>query len=284
MIDTLYTNGCSWTAGSEVELSPEFLTFMQKNGWSRQNAADPFNWNLVDAAGNMVTTVDQHWDKFNWAGKLQQLVSTDNLITLVNQASGGGSNDRILRTTTEYVKSLPAKRRRSTLIVIGWTVADRSEIMVDQHWQRFNPVQQFSTTVDTRLLSDPARIRQYDQYQQHYVTTVFNDRQRIHNYFQTIYLLSNLLDHLKIPYYFFNALPAWWHAGAAEISFDVITEFASEVAWAESHKNIHNRHDSMFGYVHGNNLPVAEYGHPLSISHQAWASHLYDHLLLRNII
>ena len=281
MTDTLYVNGCSWTAGSEVELSPEFLQFMQQQGLSRQDAADPFNWNLVDSAGNMVSTVDQHWDQFNWAGRLRQLVSAD---TLINQAAGGGSNDRILRTTTEYVKSLPANQRHSTLIVIGWTVADRSEIMVDQHWQRFNPVQQFSTTVDTRLLSDPARIAQYDVYQQHYVSTVFNDRQRIHNYFQTVYLLSNLLDNLGIPYYFFNALPAWWHAGSDEVSFDVITEFASELAWAESHTNIHNRHDSMFGFVHENNLPVAQYGHPLCSSHQHWASHLYNHLLLRNII
>lgn len=279
MIDTLYVNGCSWSAGNELELSPEFLTFMQQNGWRRQDDTDSFNWNLIDSTGKLVSRVEYHWDKFNWAGGLQQLLSEHRPVNLVNQAAGGGSNDRILRTTTEYVKSLPADKRQSTLIVIGWTVADRSEIMVDQHWQRFNPTERFSSTVDINQLNDTVRIAQYDQYQQHYVTTAFNDRQRIHNYFQTVYLLSNLLDHLGIPYYFFNALPAWWSA-----DFDLAAEFADDINWAESHRNIHKIYDSMFEYVRENNLPVAPYGHPLSSSHRAWSSHLYHHLLQRNII
>lgn len=281
MIQTVYTNGCSWTAGNELENSPEFLKFIRRHRWHLQDSTDPLNWNLLDRKNKLICTVDQHYDKFNWPGQLQQLLSANNL---VNQAAGGGSNDRILRTTTEYVKSLPANKRHSTLILIGWTIADRSELLADQHWQRFNSAQPFSHTVDRLYLTDNKRILQYDQYQQHYINTVLNDRQRVHNYFQTIYLLSNLLDNLGIPYYFFNALPAWWSAGADQVSFDVVSEFSTDISWLESHNNIHSRHDTMFGYVYQQSLPTAPWGHPLATAHQHWASHLYNHLLLRNIV
>lgn len=281
MIKRLYVNGCSWTAGNEIECSPEFEQFIKEQGWQRTDASDPLNWDLQDAQGKLVSTVDKHYDLFNWAGELKQQLGAEQLI---NDATGGGSNDRVVRTTVEYVKHLSPARRKNTLVVIGWTIADRSEILIDRHWQRFNPAQQFSQTVDRIVLQDNLLIEQLDQYQQQYVSYVFNDRQRVHNYFQSLYLLSNLLDNLGIPYYFFNALPAWWNAGGDQISFDVLTEFASEINWLESHKNIHSRHDTMFGYVHQNNLPVAPYGHPLAAAHKSWAQHLHNHLLLRNIV
>jgi hypothetical protein len=281
MIETLYVNGCSWTAGNELETDPEFLKFMRRHRWRRQDPDDDINWNLINRRGQVVCTADQHFDLFNWAGELKKLIGAN---TLINAAAGGGSNDRVVRTTIEYVRTLSPLQRSKTLIVIGWTLAERSEIMVGQHWQRFNPAQLFSETADRQYITDQRQLTSIDQTQQYYLSTIFNDRQRVHNYIQSVYLLSNLLDNLGIHYYFFNALPAWWTAGSDQVSFDVVTEFSSDLLWQEQHRHIHSRHDTMFGYVHKHNLPTARYGHPLSQAHKKWAQHLFGYMHYKNIL
>jgi hypothetical protein len=97
-------------------------------------------------------------------------------------------------------------------------------------------------------------------------------------------LLSNLLDNLKIKYYFFNALPAWWSAGSSSTSYDVQAEFPEQLIWADTHTKFHPREDSMFKYVNQNNYPVAQYGHPMFRGHEMWANHLLTAMQNRKII
>jgi len=281
MIETLYVNGCSWTAGNEIESDPGFKLFTESKGWKLQDPLDPINWNLVDADGQLVSRVDEHYNTFNWAGRLQQALKLPHLI---NDATGGGSNDRILRTTVQHIMSMPEQDRKHTLVVIGWTVSDRSEIYVGNDWHRFNAAQPFSSTADRYFLPDETILKNIDKFQEDYILNVFSDYQRVHNYFQTIYLLSNLLDNLKIKYYFFNALPAWWNAGSSSVSCDVQAEFPEQLIWADTHTKFHPREDSMFKYVNQNNCPVAQYGHPMFQGHEMWANHLLTAMQNRKII
>ena len=281
MIDTLYVNGCSWTAGNELECDPGFKLFIESKGWKLQDPSDPINWNLVDAAGNLASRVDEHYNTFNWAGRLQKLLKVPKLI---NDAAGGGSNDRILRTTVQRIMSMPERDRKRTLVVIGWTASDRSEIYVGNDWHRFNATQPFSSTADRYFLPDETVLKKIDKFQEDYILNVFSDYQRVHNYFQTVYLLSNLLDNLKIKYYFFNALPAWWIAGSSEVSCNVQGEFPEQLMWHDNHNKFHPRGDSMFKYVFDNKCPPAPYGHPMFQGHEMWANHLLGTMKTRRIL
>lgn len=94
---TLYTNGCSWTYGGGLD-SPDTVEHIN---------------NLHD---NIV-----------WPAHLKKLLNCDNVI---NQSAGGGSNQRICRTTFEWVNSQSKETLENTIAVIQWSLNDRYEYYV----------------------------------------------------------------------------------------------------------------------------------------------------------
>lgn len=279
MIKRLVVNGCSWSAGNELEHSPEFMTMIQADGLHKQAPQDYNNWNLLDSNNNVVSTFDRYYDKLNWAGYLKEKLS---IPELVNLSTGGGSNTRILRTTIDYVMALPEAHRSETLIAIGWTVSERTEIYVGNNWQRWNATQQFSTTVDRLLLNDDKLIKRLDKFQEDHIAYVHSDYEAVHRYFQQCYLLSNLLDNLKIPYVFFNALPAWWRAGPLKSNINP-GDFNKYIAWKEQNKRF-IANTTMFNFVSDGNYDVAPYKHPLAKAHLAWANYLHIQIAERQLI
>ena len=202
MIKRLVVNGCSWTAGNELEHSPEFMTLITEAGLRKQNPNDLNDWNLLDSNNVHVSTFDKFYDKLNWAGYLREKLAVPELINL---STGGGSNTRILRTTIDYIMTLPESERAETLIVVGWTIAERDEIYVANSWQRWNATQTFSSTVDRLTLNEDKLIKKLDKFQEDYIALVHNDYHAVYRYFQQSYFLSNLLDNLGILFFFFNA-------------------------------------------------------------------------------
>jgi hypothetical protein len=106
----------------------------------------------------------------------------------------------------------------------------------------------------------------------------------VYDYFNSVYLLANTLENLKVKYMFFNALPPWWTAGDLKTNFDVENSFVQEVKHHNDHNNIMHYKDSMFDFVNRNNYPVAKYLHPLCLAHTDWAEHLNTELKIRNIL
>lgn len=88
----LFTNGCSWTYGGGL--------------------------NLDQAA--------QEKDRLasTWPAHLGKLMGASEVINL---AEGCGSNDRILRTTFDWLSKQTPERLRETLVIIQWTEASRYE-------------------------------------------------------------------------------------------------------------------------------------------------------------
>jgi hypothetical protein len=281
MIKHLVVNGCSWTAGNELECDPDFAQLIASMGLHKQNPADPFNWNLLDSAGNAAATFDQLFDRFNWAGNLQQRLGAGRL---TNLATGGGSNTRILRTTIDYAMNMSAEEKKTTLLVIGWTVSERDEIYVENSWQRWNATQPFDVTVDRQQLDDTAKIKRLGRFQEDYIAYVHSDYAALHRYFQQVYLLANLLDNLNINYFFFNALPAWWQGGDLAVDCDVANDFAKFLDWQESHSRFMGHSQTMFGFINNGKYPLAPYLHPLAQGHKAWAENLFTAMTYRNII
>jgi hypothetical protein len=283
MIDTLYVNGCSWSSGNELEEDPKFVAYIETLGLRKQDASDFFNWNLVDASGRLISTYDEHYNKFNWPGELQRILKIPNL---VNHAIGASSNRRILRNTLEYVRSCTPRQLKKLLIVIGWTDSTRNELYVNNSWQRFNLTQSFSSTYDYDSASQLSteQLKQIDKMQELFTVCTDSEYMGVYDYFNSVYLLANTLSNLKVKYMFFNALPPWWTAGDLKTNFDVENLFVQEIKHHNEHNNIMHYKDSMFDFVNRNNYPVAKYLHPLCLAHTDWAKHLNNELKDRNIL
>lgn len=281
MIECLYVNGCSWTAGNELEQDRAFHRYLLENNLHVEDANDDYNWNILDNNNQLVSSYDLHYNKFNWAGRLKSLSGAKNL---VNEAIGGASNTRILRKTLDYVHSLTPSDYKKTLIVIGWTTSERDEMYINNTWQRWNLVQPFSATVNRLEISDEKYIERVDHLHQEYSALIYNDYARIKAYFNSIFLLSNTLSNLGIRHYFFNALPPWWEGGEFKTDVNVQEEFSQELEWHENQKNIQNFRDSFMHYVQINDLPVGKYLHPLHIAHNTWADYIWSDIKFKGIL
>ena len=274
MIKTLVVNGCSWTAGNELEQDPKFDTIIKKNGLAKQDPNDPINWNFIDANGNTASTYDDIYDLLNWAGCLKEKLGIEELINL---SMGGGSNSRILRTTIDYVMSMTPKQCQETMIVIGWTLSDRDEINIGNYWHRWNTAQPFKMIVDRGLITDDL-IEKVNKIHEDYILYILNENASIKRYFQHSYLLANLLENLGITYFFFNALPAWWPNTYVENDFGV------NLVWHNNQRTILSNNDCMYNFIKNNALPKGQYGHPLAEAHSEWANYLLQIMQGRGIV
>lgn len=277
MISRLYVNGCSWTAGNELEQDTEFRNYISAQSLRFEDPSDPNNWRLLNDRNEVFSNAGRYFDIFNWAGRLKNNLG---VTELVNHAEGGASNRRILRTTCDYLLSTTPDERDQLLVVIGWTVSERSEIYIERNgkgnWQRFNPTQKFSSTYDHMHNIEGVELNVIDELQEKHTAYIHSDYAGIFDYFQSSYLLANLLENLNVRYLFFNALPPWWIGGHLKTTCDVESQFATYLNWHEQHKHSLHYTDTMYGFVHNNNFPVGQYLHPLVQGHRAWADYLTE--------
>lgn len=284
MIDTLYVNGCSWTAGNELDEDPIFVEHLAKRGMTLHETENQGVVNVKDSNDNIVGIAAEFWNEFTWAKKLADKLN----LNLINDSTGGGCNDRIVRTTVDYVRTLTPEQRSRTLIIIGWTFSNRNEICVKDKrnvpdWFRFNATHKFSETLTLDHALSAAQIEPLDKVHKLWMTEVFNDYERVNSYFQGVYLLSNLLENLGIRYYFFNALPCWYVFND-EMVERMQTDFSSWLSWHESHANMQGIDCTMQRFVHEHEFKLAPGKHPLVEGHSAWAEHLVDTMKDRKIV
>lgn len=282
LIDTLYVNGCSWTAGNELDEDPIFVEHITKRGMKLCKTESPGVVNVKDSNDNIVGIAAQFWNEFTWAKNLADKLD----VNLINDSTGGGSNDRIVRTTIDYVRNLTQEQRNSTLIIIGWTFSNRNEICVNDtynapKWFRFNATHKFSESLTHDHTLSLEKIESVNEVHKWWMTEVFNDHERIHSYFKGVYLLSNLLENLGIQYYFFNALPCWY-VFSDEMSEQLRNDFSSWIGWHENHPNILGIDNTMHRFVQDHDYKIATGKHPLVEGHQAWADHLL--VKIKNLI
>ena len=115
--------------------------------------------------------------------------------TLVNHAASGCSNDRIYRTTTDYINSLT--NYDNLYIIIGWTSWEREEWLVDGEYYQVNASgMNYFPTADLR--------ERYKNWMANYdpdITTVRGN----HKWHGKIWDLHQTLSSKGIPHLFFNA-------------------------------------------------------------------------------
>lgn len=257
---TLYTNGCSWTAGCELEEDMKFKIF-------------------YSSLKNPTYTTD-YYDQFTWVGKIAELMSIKNI---TNQALGGGSNYRIVRTTVEYFKNLPKEELKNHFVIIGWTLPERNELYLDDNegyagYVRFNATQKFSFTLEHREKFNKTFIDEMDNFQKKYVSLIHSQHMALQQYFQQVYLLSNLLENLNVKYFFFNALPVLWPHEKLPIDFEQDSNWQNQKISIMPYKN------NMYNFIISNNYELNNTKHPLVDGHYAWGQYLYGEIIKREIL
>ena len=238
MLKQLYANGCSWTAGNGLH---------EDKNITEGKRLEEYAWPHV--LGN----------KFG--------------LSVINNAEGAGSNQRVLRTTTDFVKSLTEEQRKETLVVIGWSTPERGEIYLsDEHvefpgWYKFNAAQKFSDQFHPSAIIPKDYVKKIDDYQRMYVEYVHSQHANLVNYFQQKYLLSNLLENLEIKYCFFNSLPGIW------VPEPELMKFYNEQLASISTPNM-VLSTEMHHYLREKQIKLSSCIHPMIDGHRVWAEYL----------
>lgn len=260
MINYLYTNGCSWTAGNGIEQDPII---------SHVPYPEKYRFLL----------------ELNWPKKL-----SDHLrVPFMNEAQGAGSNKRMIRTTCDFLRKYPKSEYENLLVVLGWTTADRNEIYFEENentrgWCLFNASQPVSSHgVPFRPDFSSNFLNSIDEWQKQYVGDFFSVHSNYSYYFQELYLMSNMLENLKIKYLFFSSLP--WKTMIYKGQGDdvVFLPFETEINELKKPNILQTRDcdDSlnvMWDFCKHNNLPMAPDFHTMSVGHAEWAKHLHSEL------
>ncbi len=251
---TLYANGCSWTAGNGIEHDPIVADRPLHEKWAAHNE---YNWAKVLA------------DKMN--------------MRYINQSQGAGSNKRMVRTTCEFLQQLPNSEYKNLFVVLGWSTVDRNEIFLQEgnngHWCMFNATQPISSHNPPFSKSF---LRDADSFQREYISCAYNHTANYLAFFQEMYLMSNLLENLGIPYLFFSSLP-WRRSWTHPADVDIEQEFPVQLSKLKKAQILNTRdcddsQNVMAEFCRVNSLPMAPDHHTMVQGHKAWAEHLYTEI------
>jgi hypothetical protein len=135
---------------------------------------------------------DEYRSKHCWGYKLGELIGANQVINL---GWPGGSNDRIVRTTLEYIDSNHQNIKNNPdnyIFIIGWTAPDRTEFYVEQYknYKNFHPT---STNEEV----------------EYYFTRLSTDHGSRQRSYQHIVTLQNTFKKLGLKYIFFAAYPSY---------------------------------------------------------------------------
>lgn len=250
MFEYIYANGDSWTFGNGIDEDPQ-----------------------IKSLGLIPPLSDPERLKLTWAGHLSKLLDCP----VKNDSLGGGSNARILRTTTDFIQKYPAERRENLLVVLGFTTLERNEIYLEENgfsgYYKFNAVQDF---VSQFPIADPLHNNKFSKkiegYRQDYMRHVYNYKMSADAYFLQLTLLKNLLENLNIKYIFFNALP--WH-GFTE-SERYIFKYRLGKFNDPRCVGFTSPTMSMVEFTTNNGYPKSSCLHTMIDGHRAWAEYLND--------
>lgn len=261
MTRILYANGCSFTAGAELEHEdPELLKSMIP--------ADRFDPH---------SAVRKYRRAMAWPSRLGSLVGAEKVI---NEGRSGGSNARIVRLTVNFVGQYltDGGQPRDLLVCTGFTNLSRHERFnlrkaareagPDAGWELLKP--------DLTKWKNHGASRASAAANRAYYADIYSELQAAGIFVQHVLLLQSLLGGLGIPHFFHDALSA---------NDPPVAHWADELKNTmqllrpESYRSLHRSGgrvefkagQSFEFWLKQSGLPVAPGGHPLSAGHEGWA-------------
>jgi hypothetical protein len=206
--------------------------------------------------------------------------------SVINQASGGGSNDRIYRTTIEYCNT-----HVPDYVIIGWTTNTRNELSHTKGtYLRLAP--------KTHLADDSELPDNLESIHKFWLQHVYNEYINFRNMVHYILHLQDYFKSKKITYRFFTAL-GQLHLRSFLQESPKAFELAQQSFYWKQYRNdfdpepkethvkyqelkdlvkkidLNNwiMHDTtMFDYLKNNNYQIDQTGHPGIDGHAQWAT------------
>ena len=229
----LYANGCSHTAAAEAVISEAFAADNGRAGIDRR----PHPLNLAAS----------------WCTHLAQDLGMD----LICHAESGSSNDRIIRTTREWIANNP-DQLHNTFMIIQWTTWEREEWLHQGTWYQ---VTASGTDWVPRELK-----RQYKQF----VIDVDWDikTQECH---EKSWALHAELQNLRIPHLFYSG-----HSTFSDIQ--------NHYNWGTRYLEPYNRQSSYNAILQQNGHVPTKWYHFNAKGHCFWAQYLLQYIKQNNLV
>ena len=126
----------------------------------------------------------------SWGMQLSKLTQ----LAMVNEAESYCSNDRIMRTTREFIKKIPTLNSQLTVLAIGWTSWDREE------WFDDETNEYIQVSADGKSIVPNKWLKRYKEYVAK--SSLFDKMQYWH---EEIWELHHYLKNVGLPHIFFNS-------------------------------------------------------------------------------
>ncbi len=269
MTSILYANGCSFTAGSELEQEHPELRHIPP----RRAKADP--------RSELYTYRQRH----AWPSRLADLAGFERVI---NEARGGGSNARCVRMTLAFVSRYVASggSPADLVVCLGFTDLARTE--------RYDPDESGADTegwqlVKPRIPNDPNALGGYwRRCTTAYYRYIYSERQAAITFFEQLVSMQAVLAALRIRYYCWEATAD--NPPRVQRHWENVKHLASLLA-PRHHRSIEHAPTPAFAtgrsfedWSNASGLPLGRMGHPFSEGHLAWAEILLGDLRARQLV
>ena len=169
---------------------------------------------------------------------------------VVNLAKVGASNDRILRTTQEYLAD-----NAVDLVVIGWSSWEREEW---KHQDSYYDVNSSGHDVLPPVLLDRYKTWVIDQTQDSLIV-------KSQKWHENIYKFHLELEQKNIKHLFFNCMYNFFHPS------DVYN-------WNDQYIGPYDNDSSYYWYLKNQGIQTDEWYHFDSTGHRVWADLLINHI------
>lgn len=229
----------------------------------------------------------------SWPAKLAEKLQCDH----ANLARPGSSNDRIVRTTMQYLAKHGTK---DTVLIIGWTEPSRREVHVDFDITRVYPNEE--PTGYKAFLANSDEMQTQMKYNSNAVSWAkeyrrfgWDEVESYVRYFQQILLMQNYCEYHSIPYVFFclDNTHRWMETEIKKqdtYAVQMTKSLYDAINWKKfagyNRFNLKRTQDAwQYNILHSDDgLNLDETAHPTLRGHEVTASKLRDELETRNII
>lgn len=176
----------------------------------------------------------------------------------INDAKVGASNQSILRTTRQYLKT-----HRPELVLIGWSTWEREE------WYYQNQYYNVNSSGHTRL---PVELQEkYKEWVTHQTPETLNIKsQQFHN---QIYQLHQELEQNNVKHLFFNCMYNFFNISDNQ-----------KKDWNNCYIGPYDNNSSYYWYLNNQGYVSDKWYHFGSDGHAEWACKLINYIKEHNII
>ena len=230
----LYVNGDSHSAGAEINNTYAFAD----HDPMIQNNQGPHPDNIVDSFGFLLSK------KLGYS--------------FIVDAQSGASNDRILRTTNEF---LSKNNNKDVFLLIQWSTFDRKEFIIDGENYCFGP--------GLSLNNNKKVVNEFKKY-----IVSLTDKELIkqtNSWHQKIYHFHLELNSNNINHLFFN-------------SYQFFNNQKEKYNWNNQFIHPYDQHENYYYWLHSQGYVANEWYHYKKDGHAAWADRLYNWLTTYNLL